>query len=91
MHRTEEIKHYGEKNEQVCTRAASTSNKQRGTSFDLSEFQFGAIKLTCNSRVHEPHIHIVNDDHRAVTKWFGTHIIMHGSKRSNLKKRMLQL
>jgi hypothetical protein len=51
-------------------------------------FQFGTLKLTCNSRVHEQQIHIVNHDHSAVIIWFGTHIIMHKLKRSNLRKEL---
>jgi hypothetical protein len=72
-------------------RTTDASTKQQGMSFELSEFQFGTLKLTCNSRVHEPHICIVNHDHSAVISWFGTHIIVHGSKRSNLKKRTFKL
>jgi hypothetical protein len=56
-------------------------------SFELSEFQPGTIKLTCNLIVHEPRIRIVNHDHSAVITWFGVHIIVHGSKRSNIRKR----
>jgi hypothetical protein len=40
--------------------------------------------------VQKPYIHIVNHDHSIVFTWFGTHIIMHGSKRSNLRKRALK-
>jgi hypothetical protein len=41
--------------------------------------------------VHEPQINIVNHDHSSVITWFGTHIIVHGSKRSNFRKRILKL
>jgi hypothetical protein len=56
-------------------------------SFELSGFQSNTMKLSCNSRVHEPQICIVIHDHYAVVTWFGTHIIMHRSKRSNFRKR----
>jgi hypothetical protein len=72
-------------------RTASASTSQQGTSFELSEFQLGTIKLTCNLRVHEPHICIVKHDHIAVIIWFDTYIIVHGSKRSNRRKRIFQL
>jgi hypothetical protein len=42
-------------------------------SFELSEFQFGTVKSTCNLRVHEPQIRVVNHDHFVVITWFGTH------------------
>jgi hypothetical protein len=45
----------------------STSTKQSVMRFELSKFQSGTLKLTCNSRVHEPQICIVNHDHSAVT------------------------
>jgi hypothetical protein len=60
-------------------------------SFELSEFQFGTIEFTCNLSVHQPQVSIVYHDHFAVIIWFGTHIIMHGSKRSNFRKRIFQL
>jgi hypothetical protein len=72
-------------------RTTSKSTKQQEMSFELSEFQFGTLKLTCNLRVHEPQIRIVNHDHIAVITWIGTHIIMQGSKRSNFKKGILKL
>jgi hypothetical protein len=72
-------------------RAASASIKQRRTSFELSEFQFVTLKLTYNLRVHEPQIRIVHHDHSAVITWFATHMIMHGLKRGNLRKRIFQL
>jgi hypothetical protein len=37
------------------------------------------------------YIHIVNHDHSAVITWFGTHIIMRGSKRSNFRQSTLKL
>jgi hypothetical protein len=42
-------------------------------------------------RVYEPQIHIVNHDHSTTITWLGTHIIVRGSKRSNLRKRTLKL
>jgi hypothetical protein len=36
--------------------------------------------------MHKPQICIVNLDHSAVITWFGTHIIVHGSKRSNFRR-----
>jgi hypothetical protein len=60
-------------------------------SFELSEFQHCTIKQICNMRLQEPHIRIVDHDHSAVIIWSATHIIVHGSKRSNLKKRTFKL
>jgi hypothetical protein len=34
---------------------------------------------------------IVNHDHSTSVTWLGTHIIVHGSKRSNLRKKTLKL
>jgi hypothetical protein len=42
-------------------------------------------------RVYESQIHILNHDHIAIITLFGTHIIMHGSKRSNFRKGILKL
>jgi hypothetical protein len=42
-------------------------------------------------RVNEPQIRIVNHDHSTSVTCLGTHIIVHGSKRSNLRKRTLKL
>jgi hypothetical protein len=42
-------------------------------------------------RMHEPQIHIINHDHIALITWFGTHIIVHGSKRSNFRRSTFQL
>jgi hypothetical protein len=42
-------------------------------------------------RMHEPHIRIVNHDHFAIITWFDTHIIMHGSKRSNFRRSTFKL
>jgi hypothetical protein len=64
----------------------STSTKQSGMSFELSEFQSSTLKQTSNMTMHEPHIRIVNHDHSAVITWYGTHIIMRGSKRSNFRR-----
>jgi hypothetical protein len=36
--------------------------------------------------VYEPQIRIVKHDHITVITWLSTHIIVHGSKRSNLRK-----
>jgi hypothetical protein len=66
---------------------SGTSTKQCGMSFELYEFQPSTIKQTCNMRVYEPQIRIVNHDLIAVITWFGTHIIMHRSKRSNFRKK----
>jgi hypothetical protein len=60
-------------------------------SLELSEFQPSTIKQTSNMRVYETQIRIVNHDHSTVITWFGTHIIVCGSKRSNLRKRILKL
>jgi hypothetical protein len=60
-------------------------------SFELSEFQPGMIKQTRNMRVHEPQICIVDHDHIAAITRFGTHIIVHGSKRSNFRTRTFKL
>jgi hypothetical protein len=42
-------------------------------------------------RVNESQIRIVNHDHKTSITWLGTHIIVRGSKRSNLRKRTLKL
>jgi hypothetical protein len=42
-------------------------------------------------RVNEPQIHVVNHDYSTSITWLGTHIIVRGSKRSNLRKRILKL
>jgi hypothetical protein len=57
----------------------------------LSEFQLGTIKQTSNMRVNETQICIINHDHSTSVTWLGTHIIVRGSKRSNLRKRTLKL
>jgi hypothetical protein len=41
--------------------------------------------------VNEPQIRIVNHDHSTSITWLGTHIIVRGSKRSNLRKITLKL
>jgi hypothetical protein len=41
--------------------------------------------------VYEPQIRIVNHDHIIVITWLGTHIIVHESKRSNLRKSTFKL
>jgi hypothetical protein len=68
-------------------RTTSASTQKCGTSFELSEFQPVTIKQTNNMRVNEAQIHIVNHDHRTSVTWLDTHIIVRGSKRSNLRKR----
>jgi hypothetical protein len=72
-------------------RATSVSTQKCGTSFELSEFQPDTVKQTSNMRVNEPQICIVNYDHSTSITWLGTHIIVHESKRSNLRKRTLKL
>jgi hypothetical protein len=42
-------------------------------------------------RVYESQIRIVNHDHSTTITWLGTHIVVRGSKRSNLRKRTLKL
>jgi hypothetical protein len=72
-------------------RATSAVTQKCGTSFELSEFQPGTVKQTSNMRVNESQIRIVNHDHSTSITWLGTHIIVRGSKRSNLRKRTLKL
>jgi hypothetical protein len=72
-------------------RATSASTQKCGMSFELSEFQPGTVKQTSNMRVNESQICIVNHDHSTSITWLGTHIIVRGSKRSNLRKRTLKL
>jgi hypothetical protein len=72
-------------------RTTSAGTQKCEMSFELSEFQSGTIKQTSNMRVNESQIHIVNHDHSTSITWHDTHIIMHGSKRSNLRKRTLKL
>jgi hypothetical protein len=71
--------------------ATSASTQKCGTSFELSDFQPSTIKQTSNMRVYEPQIRIVNHDHNTTITWLGTHIIVRGSKRSNLRKGTLKL
>jgi hypothetical protein len=71
--------------------ATSASTQKCGTSFELSEFQPSTIKQTSNMRVYESQIRIVNHDHSTSITWLGTHIIVHGSKRSNLRKGAIKL
>jgi hypothetical protein len=72
-------------------RTNSTSTQKCGTSLELSEFQPGTVKQTSNMRANESQIRIVNHDHSASIIWLGTHIIVHGSKKSNPRKRILKL
>jgi hypothetical protein len=65
---------------------SGASTKQCGIRFELSEFQPVSIKQTSNIRMHEPQICIVNHNHSAVITWFGTHIIVHKSKRRNFRR-----
>jgi hypothetical protein len=72
-------------------RATSAGTEKCGTSFDLSEFQPGTVKQPSNMRVNELQICIVNHHHSTSVTWLGIHIIVRGSKRSNLRKRILKL
>jgi hypothetical protein len=71
-------------------RTTSADTQKCGTSFDLSEFQSDTIKQTSNIRVNESQICIVNHDHSTSITWLCTHIIVRGSKRSNLRKKNSQ-
>jgi hypothetical protein len=72
-------------------RISGASTKQCGMSFELSEFQSGTIKQASNMGMRKSQIRIVNHDHIALITWLGTHIIVHRSKRSNIRKRTLKL
>jgi hypothetical protein len=72
-------------------RISGASTKQCGMSFELSEFQPGTIKQASNMGMRKSQIRIVNHDHIALITWFDTHIIVHRSKRSNIRKRTLKL
>jgi hypothetical protein len=72
-------------------RATSASTQNQGMSFKLPEFQSDTIKQASNMRMHKPQICIVNHNHFAVITWFGTHIIVHGSKSSNFKRSTFKL
>jgi hypothetical protein len=72
-------------------RTTSASTQKCGTSFELSEFQPGTVKQTSIMRVNESQICIVNHDRSTSVTCLGTHIIVRGSKRNNLKKRTLKL
>jgi ribosomal protein S3AE len=41
--------------------------------------------------MHQLQLRIVHHDHVMVLTWFDTHIIVHGSKRSNFRKNTLKL
>jgi hypothetical protein len=69
----------------------SASTQKCGMSFELYEFQPSIIKQTSNMRVYELQIRIINHDHITVITWLGTHIIVRGLKRSNLRKRTPKL
>jgi hypothetical protein len=71
--------------------ATSASTQKCETSFELSEFQPSTIKQTSNMWVYEPQIRIINYDHSTTVTWFGTHIIVRGSKRSNLRRCTFKL
>jgi hypothetical protein len=60
-------------------------------SFELSELQFGTIKLTCNLSMHQPQVNIVYHDHFAIIIWFSTHITVYWPKRSNFINRTFKL
>jgi hypothetical protein len=60
-------------------------------SFELSEFQSDTIKQASNMRVHKPQIHIVDHDTFSIIRWFGTHIIVRGSKSSNFGRSTFKL
>jgi hypothetical protein len=51
-------------------------------SFELSEFQFGTLKLTYNLSVHNPQVSIFYHNHFAIFTWFSTHIIVHRLKKA---------
>jgi hypothetical protein len=72
-------------------RASGASTKQCETSFELSEFQPSAIKQASNTGMHKPQIRIINNYHIALITWFGTRIIVHGSKRGNFRRSTFQL
>jgi hypothetical protein len=72
-------------------RTTSASTQECGTSFELSEFQPGTVKQPSNMGVNEPQILIVNHDHSTSVTWLGTHILVRGLKRRNLRKRTLKL
>jgi hypothetical protein len=71
-------------------RTTSASTQKCGTSFELSEFQPGTVKQTSIMRVNESQICIVNHDRSTSVTCLGTHIIVRGSKRNNLKKKNSQ-
>jgi hypothetical protein len=72
-------------------KTSSTITQKCGTSLELSAFQPGTVKQISNMWVNEPYIRIVNHDHSASITWLVTHIIVHRSKRSNLRKKTLKL
>jgi hypothetical protein len=72
-------------------RATSASTQKCGTTFELSEFQPSTIKQNINMWVYDPQIHIVNHDHSTTVTWPGTHIIVCGSKRGNLRRSTFKL
>jgi hypothetical protein len=72
-------------------RATSAGIQKCGTSFELPEFQSGTIKQASNTGMDKPQIRLVNHDHIALMTWFGTHIIVRRSKRSNFRRSTFQL
>jgi hypothetical protein len=71
--------------------ATSAGTQNCGMSFELSVLQSGTIKQASNMGMHKPQIRIVNHDHIALITWFGTHITVRGSKRSNLRRSTFKL
>jgi hypothetical protein len=72
-------------------RISGASTKQCGTSFDISELHSGTIKQASDMRLHKSQIHIVNHDHFIVVTWFGTRIIVRGSKSCNFGRSTFKL
>jgi hypothetical protein len=72
-------------------RTSGARTKQCGMSFELSEFQSDTIKQASHMRMHKPQIRIVNHDPFTVITWFGTHIIVHGSKSSDFIRSTFKL
>jgi hypothetical protein len=72
-------------------RATSVGIEKCGTSFELSKFQPDNIKFTCHLSRNQAQVSVVNQGHIAVITWFGTHIIVHGSKRSNFRRSTFKI
>jgi hypothetical protein len=69
-------------------RATSAGTQKCGMRFELSEFQRNTIKQASNTGMHKPQIRIVNHNHIALITWFGTHIIVRGSKKAISKESL---